>query len=226
MEQIECVGTGVGFSTNEFLAVRMCQSDLDRVEKFVRDNFYIRGFLRRKDFLEFIFPAGLAFPKKRFDRLASSLRGKRWEIQVSTHEMFFNHTVYRNIGPDGKWRVRVEKDECLRSLPEIRLLAETGRLAPLTIERAEELKGKYIHKYVPGYPWEDWSSAGCIGEIMREKDENGERIVLLHDTGGRTGMVVGSDGKTFSMGDGTDTWDISCRRTESLSCWRTMRKEG
>ena len=113
-------------------------------------------------------------------------------------------------------------------------MAETGRLALLTMERARELKGKNIQTYSPGYAGQDLSSVFCVGEIISEveyyrhikedcfPDKYGHRnraeywesilspvkmeakrrrLILLKESGGATGIVVGLDGQTFSMGD-------------------------
>lgn len=94
------------YATNLFFASTENEKDLDRVEKFLEENFSDSYQTREEDYIEAEFSSRWDYPAKLIDELIVSLE-KQDEIyiRVLTHELCNEYVSFR-IFTNGEWDVR------------------------------------------------------------------------------------------------------------------------
>lgn len=94
------------YATNLFYLSTKNENDLDRVERFLNDNFQCCDLIREQGWIEAQFDSRWVYPEKEMDQLLSSLEQlSELYIRVLTHELCNEYVSFR-VFSDGEWDVR------------------------------------------------------------------------------------------------------------------------
>lgn len=94
------------YATNLFFASTENEKDLDRVEKFLEENFGDFYQTREEDYIEAEFSSRWSYPEKEIDELVASLESKdEIYIRVLTHELSNEYASFRILS-NGEWNIK------------------------------------------------------------------------------------------------------------------------
>lgn len=94
------------YATNLFFASTENEKDLDKVAKFLEENFCDCYQTREEDYIEAEFSSRWCYPEELIDKLIASLESKdEIYIRVLTHELSSEYVSFR-IFTNGEWDVR------------------------------------------------------------------------------------------------------------------------
>ena len=94
------------YATNLFYANTECEKDLDRIEKFLSDNFFTCYSMREEEFIDAKFESKWEYPSELIDGLIKSLdEPTKVYIRVLSHELANEYVSFR-IYSQGEWEIR------------------------------------------------------------------------------------------------------------------------